>query len=316
MDRRITFKQQAKYFMHYATNRTRKPIKPATIRGFKCYLNKWLLPALGESLLLEINNGKLRPLVQSMIQSGLSSKSIDSYIRLVKLIMASAVDEDNGEPLYPRKWNADFIGMPVVRYAPQHALTVEMVYRILSKTEGQEQMLFLILAATGLRIGEALGLEIKHISNEHRTLVVEQSVWNGQVQSPKTQNAYRQVDLHSSVAESLWEFVGDRKEGFIFRSSTGRPLHQSNMLRRVLHKTLKESGSPQLGFHAFRRFRITHLRKSRCAEDLLRYWVGHSAVSLTDRYSKLYEDMKYRLEVVEHSGNGFDLPSARCVVNC
>src|SRR5579871_6903680 len=173
MSRHVTFKQQAKTYMQYATLRTRKPMKPATIRGFKCYLNKWLLPALGDSLLLEVNNGKLRGLVSEMIQAGLSSKSIDSYIGLVKLIMASAVAE-NGEQLFPRKWNADLIGMPLIRYKHTPTISAETVSKVLEATTGQERMLFLLLAATGLRIGEALGLEVKHIINDGRTLVIEQ----------------------------------------------------------------------------------------------------------------------------------------------
>jgi type I restriction enzyme M protein len=35
-------------------------------------------------------------------------------------------------------------------------------------------------------------------------------------------------------------------------------------------------GREKAGFHAFRRYRVTHLRKNRGPEDLLRLWIGHA----------------------------------------
>jgi hypothetical protein len=51
-----------------------------------------------------------------------------------------------------------------------------------------------------------------------------------------------------------------RKEGLLFRSKTGKPLSQSNVLRRSLHPVLAELNQPKCGAHAFRRFRLIWLR--------------------------------------------------------
>ena len=71
--------------------------------------------------------------------------------------------------------------------------------------------------------------EVKHFVGN--TLSVEQSVWEGRKQTPKTKNARLEVDLHPSVATLLRSFIGHRKDGFIFRSEEGTPVHQSNFLR-------------------------------------------------------------------------------------
>ena len=52
MVRRLTFRQQAKSFLKQGENRIRKPMKPATLRGFRSNLNKWLLPHLRDCVLL------------------------------------------------------------------------------------------------------------------------------------------------------------------------------------------------------------------------------------------------------------------------
>jgi hypothetical protein len=70
---------------------------------------------------------------------------------------------------------------------------------------------------------------------------------------------------------------------------------------------LKKLGQPKAGFHAFRRFRTTWLRKNRTPEDLIRFWLGHADESVTDGHSKLREDVEYRREVVNKIGLGFEI---------
>jgi integrase len=86
------------------------------------------------------------------------------------------------------------------------------------------------------------------------------------------------------------------------------PLHQSNLLRRSLHPILKTIGVEKTGFHAFRRFRTTWLRKQHVPEDIIRFWLGHASSEVTDRYSKLSEDVEFRRSVAASAGLGFEFP--------
>ena len=73
--------------------------------------------------------------------------------------MASAVSSE-GEQLYPRNWNFHFIGLPVIDEKKQRkpSFTTTEVEQILARAKGRYKVLFALLAGTGLRIGEALGL--------------------------------------------------------------------------------------------------------------------------------------------------------------
>ncbi len=84
----------------------------------------------------------------------------------------------------------------------------------------------------------------------------------------KTSNGKREIDLHSSVGAMLRKYIGERKSGLLFCSKAGRPLRQSNILRRTLHPILAELGQPKCGAHAFRRFRLTWLRQNTVPRDL------------------------------------------------
>jgi len=304
----ITFREQAKWFICQALTRKRKPIKPATVSTWQNCLDKWLNPHLGDMPLANVNNGSIKTLVSQMYAAGLSAKSIVNYSGLVKLVVASAVD-NNGDRLFPRRWNHEFIDMPVVENQNQPTFSAETVTSIIAKADGQERILYALLAGTGLRVGEALGLEIgKHISEDCRTLYIRQSVWQGDTQTPKTENSKRDVDLSSFLGEMLKAHIGDRTVGFLFASLKGNPLSQSNVLRRDLHPILAELGVNKTGFHTFRRFRATFLSKSRVPEALVKFWLGHANKSITDEYIKMFNEVQFRRDVADQIGVGFDIP--------
>jgi len=147
-----TFRQQSESFLKHSMTRKRNPIKPATISGWSSCLDKWINPNLCELPLASINNQSVKTLVAKMHTAGLSAKTILTYVGLVKLVVASAVSED-GEELFPRKWNHDFLDIPVVENQYQPSFSAETMSAIVEKADGQERVLYALLAGTGFRIG-------------------------------------------------------------------------------------------------------------------------------------------------------------------
>jgi hypothetical protein len=219
-----TFRAQAENWIESVAKRRRKPVKPATIVGWKCALDRWILPNMGDKPLSDVSNAEVRQLVEKMEAGGLSPKTIVNYTEVVKLVVASAVDA-NGEQIYPRKWNHDFIGLPVVEPCKQRRPTVTKadVEEILSSTSKRWAVLFALLAGTGLRIGEALGLKTDDLSNDCSVLHVRRSIWHGREQAPKTPNAVRVVDIPEPLARLLRECVVSGS-GLLFSAKSGRPL--------------------------------------------------------------------------------------------
>jgi hypothetical protein len=105
----------------------------------------------------------------------------------------------------------------------------------------------------------------------------------------------------------LRDFVGDRTEGLLFRTSTGGQLLQANTLQDNLHPILEALEHAKGGFNIFRRFRITHLQKTGCPEALRHFWSGHAPSHVSERYTKLREERDFRLEWAEKIGVGFEL---------
>ncbi len=315
-----TFKLQAEFWLQKLRTRKRRPVAPGTIEEWERTLKNWLTPNIGDHPLSEVNNGVLKAVVATMSKAGLSAKTINTYTQVVKMVVASAVDEE-GEQLYPRKWNHDFADMPVVEKSKQNtpSFSSDVMTGLARWRQPRERNVFIVAGAGGLRIGEALGIEIdKHLSSDFATISIRQKARHCKVeQRLKTASAVRQVDLDPEVAKLLKDFVGERTKGFLFRTRTGKPLSSSNIIRRHLHPALKElgylnphTGTHKAGNHAFRRFRNTYLRnQTQCPEGLRNFWMGHAGDSMDDLYDKVKDDVALRREWAEKCGFGFELPS-------
>lgn len=319
----ITFKEQAQWWldeMHagrIVSRKRRAQIKPATLAGYQAAVN-WLNEMIGGTPLADIKNEVAKQLMIKMRAASLADKTVVNYFQVVRAVIASAVSSE-GEQLYPRNWNFHFIGLPVIDERKQRkpSLTATEVEQILARAKGRYKVIFALLAGTGLRIGEALGLTLgAHLSDDFSTIRVRQSVWRGSVQTPKTENAVREIDLPTSLAMFLKAYIGDQTSGFLFRSDSGRPLTPRNVLRDGLGKIGRDLKFERgKGFHAFRRFRTAHLRKNRVPWDLQKLWLGHANRDVTDRYAEqLKEDVEWRKEVAENAGLGFKLPTVETSV--
>jgi integrase len=315
-----TFGEQAEKWLTEIRTRRRKPVKPATIAGWRHSLDKWLIPLIGDMVLAEVGNATLKTVVEKM--AALSPKSIINHTRTVKMVVASALNPE-GEQLYPRKWNADFIGLPIVDPTKQRRPTVTKaeVEQIIIKINPRFRVLVALLAGTGLRIGEALGLKVEDLTDDCQVLRVRRSIWQCQEQEPKTSNAVRVIDVPEQLAKVLREYIVGRS-GLLFATRDGKPLSHRNV-----HRSFADAGAT-CGFHAFRRFRAETLRRERVPEDLVRFWLGHASTSVTDNYANgLREDLVWRQEWAQRTGLGFavngllglqnvvQIDSARTVVN-
>jgi integrase len=305
----LTFRVAAKEWIAECESRKKKPIKASVAHNWNCILKNHLNPLIGELSLSDVGNKTLRSVVTELSAKKLAPATIKNICLVVKLVVASVTDDD-GNQIHLRQWNKRVIDAPEINEKTQHtpSFTSEQITAIVKDATGRMQMAAILFAATGLRAGELLGLEVRHFDGE--SVKVEQSVWGGnnRVGTPKTQNAYRVVDLNPGVASLLQSFIGKRKTGFILQTSGGKPVTQTNLLRRELHPLLDNLKISLCGFHAFRRFRNTFLRQSRCPDALLKFWMGHSGRDMSDLYDKSSEDLTYRRDVAKAMGVGFELP--------
>jgi len=284
----VTFRQQAETYLEWVTMRDREPIRDiSTIRGA---LNKWILPVIGDLPLSQVHNGTVKAVVDRMKQfrsavgGTLSPRTIGMYVSLVGRVVASLKNPETGEPIYNRKWDSTFMDLPILVHKAQRRPWLK--------------------ADTVINAGRTI--EIRQQVDRQKPRVVSYL---------KTDAAYRDVDLHPDVAEFLQRFMG-RKNGLLFATANGTPHLHNNIEERRLTARLRKMGldEPGMGWHAFRRFRKTWLRGKRCQEDINIFWMGHKPMTMSEIYSRLFEELDMRLAEAEAVGYGFRLPPNGCLI--
>lgn len=300
----MKIKEQALVFFEQIQMRQRHPVKPATLAAYRGAINNWILPSIGEQELEAFGNGALKAFVHKLVVLRKSPATIQQIVAVVKAIVASAVTPD-GDLLYPKTWNSQFLDIPDIGIQRSPTITRE---QLLSSLRSKDAVFYAFLAGTGLRVGEALSARFGDdgvhtcFDPQNALILVRMTLWRGKEGPPKTDAGTREVDLDPRLNTLLSNAVTAVKGEPLF-GTDGRFLWESS-LRTY---SLKPLGIP--GFHTFRRFRITHLRNAGVPEQLIKYWVGHEHKSdMTDLYCRSVEDKELRKSWAQRAGLGFSLP--------
>jgi integrase len=314
----VTFRERATAYLQEAVARNREPIRDTT--SIEGAFNKWIFPEIGDLPLALVDNLAVKPLVKKMCASGLKARTVNKYVEYVKQVVKS-LKARNGEPIHKRTWDAETMDLPVVKYREQKrpTLKAKTVSQLIADSAGQERALYVLLAATGMRISEALAIESRHIVNGGRTIKVEQQVKKDVPRIAtylKTDAAYREIDLHPDIVEFLQCYMVGKK-GLLFYTQRNSPHLYGNLEDRWLTPRLARLGLDEegMGWHSFKRFRKTWLRGRRCLEDINNFWMGHMPQTMSELYSHLHEEFEMRLAEAESVGFGFELPKVDVAPN-
>ena len=299
-----TFAQQAATFLAEGTSRAKKPFRPNTIKNYKSQIETIINPLIGDKPMEDVGNKLLKEVCLELQEQDYSAKSIGDILNLIKQIVKSAVNSE-GDFLYPREWNAKFIDAPSVEGQKQPTISAQSLQDALSKALCARKALYAILAGSGLRISEALaihygpdnGITSYWIPQESKVIVRQQR--NGKDFGPtKTKAGVREVDLAPELNEFLKAtFPQTVNTYLLFPGGIS-----------TYAEDLKEIGI-EGGFHTLRRFRISHLQSVSVPGMLIKFWNGHAAGDITERYTKVGSEIQARKEQAAKAGLGFKLDS-------
>jgi integrase len=189
--------------------------------------------------------------------------------------------------------------------------------------------LWVLLATTGLRLGEALGLTWQDIDSSQGRLVVNKALQRvpgrgPTLVEPKTRRSRRIVYLAPSTVTVLMRHrrgqveeqlsAGSRWQAndFIFTSQSGSPI-DPHILGDQFRRALSEAGLPRIRIHDLRHTAATHLLGRGVHPKIVQELLGHSTITLTlDTYSHVAPGM--HAQVADHMEALFRFPDARVSV--
>lgn len=99
---------------------------------------------------------------------------------------------------------------------------------------------------TGLRTGEANGLQWQYVDFERNQILIRETIVRGDVEYTKTDGAQREVDMSAPVREALMRMaaISRGKSKFVFCNSEGEPIDLNNFTKRVWYPLLRHLGLP------------------------------------------------------------------------
>lgn len=244
--------------------------KPSTQSGTRSSLKR-LKAAFGAKNMRQIDAGDIQRFVAASVAEGLDPKTVRNLWGVVSLIWNAALAQKYVDAVLPK---------PKLPRRPKKRakfFTLSDVAKLIAASQGERRVFYWLLAETGLRAGEIAGLRLTDIDGER--LTVNQSVWGGKEQSPKTNSAVRTLGLSPQLVALLWEQIARQRTtgaGYLFSSSTGTPRDMDTYRHRKMAPLLKSLGIPQAGYHAFRHFNVSLLDALRVPLKTIQERAGHA----------------------------------------
>lgn len=163
---------------------------------------------------------------------------------------------------------------------PQPFFTAQQMSRIIAALNGDMRVFASLLAETGARIAEVIGLQPQDFTGQ--TLHIQRDVYRGVDDTVKTQAADRKLSLSSFMTEKLAPLLdGLEPTAYVFHTRNGTPWWPTEV-QNQLNRVMQDLAIPRAGFHAWRRGNITLAGKILgMPEPLLAQRVGHTLPSLT-----------------------------------
>jgi integrase len=160
--------------------------------------------------------------------------------------------------------------------------------RIVDAAQGPFKTCCWIMAETGCRIGEDLGIAVTNLLLDQGKIEITQSVWHGKIQTVKSIKGRRSFDISPQLVEHLRSFLRQWRPnplGLLFATRNGTPWDQDVVRKRKLYPLLDKLGIPRCGFHAFRHGNETIMDQENVPMRLRQDRLGHSDARTTMLYS-------------------------------
>jgi integrase len=281
----------AEYAERWLTDVAALRCQPSSIEQYRLRLNTRLLPHLGRLPLTAITRERIKALVGDEFRAGsrmrdghgISSRTVQAFMHTLTAILNSAVDDDLIMKNPAARWGR-VIQVDKTQAEEIEVFTPDEITTLLTVAERDFPDCYpflLLLARTGMRLGEAVALQWADIDFSQRLILVRRSSRRGVTKVPKNGKA-RRVDISrqliatlegwksiqeaTAVVESrqasMWLFPG--AEADVFRRGLWTALlRRANMryrkphvLRHTFASLLIQAGEPlpyvqqQLGHHS------------------------------------------------------------------
>lgn len=271
----------------------RDRVRPGTFKPYEAITRLHIKPTLGRTKLEKLSALQLEELYRQKLKSGLSARRI----RYIHVTIRKALKDAVRLQILSRNV-ADSASPPKALSKEITPLTQEQMRTLLEAARGDKlECLYILACTTGMRQGELLGLQWKDIDFQAGTLRVSRSVYDGEINPPKTRAGNRTIRLSKLAIVALrrhrLETGKQRISEWVFPNARGGAIGHANLHNRSWKPLLKRAGLPHsIRFHDLRHTCISLLLSKGIPVHVVSQMAGHGNPAITwTIYAHILTDM-------------------------
>jgi len=276
----------------------------STVYKSKFALNKYILPALGDTQVDNITPLALTEYYNSLRrdgirthgkEGGLSEETIRTYHKIISGIFDVAI----GWEIYKKRNPCKSVKFPKLKKKPAPFFDdkqLQAVFRALEQEDIEHRTGVTLAIDSGVRLGELSGLKWEDINWDKKTVKIDKASQyiSGKgtfEKDPKTENSYRSIVLPNSTIALLDEYKKSQQaKGFlcadnnnIFVGYNGKPKY-TYWLTSWFPQFLKRHNLPHLKFHGTRHSHASYLLNSGMNINAVAERIGDTPTVLMNIY--------------------------------
>lgn len=267
-------------------------VRSSTYAAYKLNVNR-LMPHIRQTKLAELKTLEVQKWYNALANQGLHPQTLRQIHRTLHKALEDAIKLN----IITRN-ASDGTSLPRIPTKEMNWYTPAQLSEIFQATNGQQfHALWVILATTGLRLGEALGLKWADIDLEKRTLTVHRALQRDRagggllLVEPKSARSRRTLQLSSHALRALRNHQHQQTyaaqgapeawhdHNLVFCTGFGTPLDQGR-IQRHWHKAIEQAGVPRYRIHDLRHSVATNLLMEGMHPRQVADILGHSSPSL------------------------------------
>jgi integrase len=272
-------------------------LKPRTLESYRHKLSGHILPALGSFKIRKLHRGAIKTLLAEKQASGLAPDSVRLIHATLRRMLNAAV-EDEIIRSNPASWLGRVLRLvrpKSVRGESLRAFDAEQLDRFLEAAGAKTPRfhpLFLLMARTGLRLGEAVALRWEDLDLVRGELRVERTLGlEGETDTPKSGHG-RTVDVSQGLRAALRRLRaqasaaalrrGETSLGWLFPASDEREPMPHGTAQIAFKRVLKAAELPgHFSCHSLRHTYASMLLAAGVSPAYVQEQLGHASIELT-----------------------------------
>jgi len=220
-------------------------VRPSTRADYRVTVDQWIVPHLGAARVADLTARAIQSVVASWkLGANTAIKNLNTLRACLQCAKLAGLRADNP---------AREVKGPKAKRKPINPFAPSELARIIAAAARPAEAVYALLAATGLRIGEALGLNVEDYDPARAALTVRRTYdrKHGE-REPKSENGKRTITVPAAARPAVARAIGDRTTGPLFAYPDGRTRRQQNVVRDSWRRFLKRLDLPYRSPHELR----------------------------------------------------------------